>query len=147
MSSLSNDQEAMETGYEYEDESAVSGSPLESSVASFHFANEVVDASNVKVGKIRKHGATTLRRRRNVSRTSVEDNADPRDSFDRIRQKFSAIHGPADLNNNRGVDSGDTDLYSTPMTFKRREEEKFFTPGELVDILPPFENGNLFSWI
>jgi len=110
----------MECGYEFEDEAVVSGSPP--GVATFHLSDE----GNVKVGMIRKQGMTNVRRRRNVSKASVDE--DTRDSFDRIRQKFSAIHGPADLNNNRGG-SGVTDLYSTPVNFKKRDGEKFFTPG------------------
>jgi len=129
----------MESGLDFDDAGCggtgdVSGSPT--NAATFHFANEKGDGNNVK--PVRKQG-TTARRRRNVSKTSIEDTA-PRDDFEQIKQKLSVIDGP-DRNNNRSS-GGYFNLYSTPLNLKKKMEEKYFTPGASPNEDSGFKDGS-----
>merc|ERR1712126_490511 len=73
---------------------------------SFHFANEKANPDG------RRKSSITVRRRPHVPKWHETVPDSPRDSFENIKHKLSAIPGPSEMNNNN---MPTTDLYSTPV--------------------------------
>jgi len=91
-------------------------SPDHENAPSFHFANEKANPDG------RRKSSITVRRRPHVPKWHETVPDSPRDSFENIKHKLSAIPGPFEMNNNS---MPTTDLYSTPVGKMGTENEDY----------------------